>query len=418
MSEPVLACAEVVTEVRGRLGCITLNRPRALNALSLPMVRALVSVLLVWREDERVQAVAIRGMGKDGPFGAFCAGGDIRFFHQAVLAANAELEDFFTEEYSLNHLIHHYPKPYIAFMDGIVMGGGMGLCQGGALADPVGECESTGRASPSVRAQGGALADPVGECEGTGRASPSVRLSAPRLRIVTSRTRMAMPETQIGLFPDVGGGWFLARCLGHGGEWLALTSEVIGAGEALALQLADACFDPIRLGEAWDALTLLQRFDMDSLQAWQATYAIAAPASALPLETINRCFGQPDVLRIVQALEREPSDWAANTIKALRTHSPLLLQVTLEQIRRGVSMSLADELRMERDMVRHCFNARHLERFMTATDTMEGIRALVIDKDRAPKWNPPSLEEVTPEMVAGFFVSPWPAHAHPLRELN
>jgi enoyl-CoA hydratase/carnithine racemase len=394
MREALFACPEVVTEVRGGVACITLNRPRALNALSLPMIRALTAALLAWREDERVQAVAIRGMGKEGPFGAFCAGGDIRFFHQAVLAANAELEDFFTEEYTLNHLIHHYPKPYIAFMDGIVMGGGMGLSQGGSLADP------------------------VGECEGTGRASPSVRSRAPRLRIVTSRTRMAMPETQIGLFPDVGGGWFLARCPGHGGEWLALTSEVIGAGEALALQLADACFDPLHLGEAWDALAAQQRFETDSLLAWQANYAIAAPSSALPLQTIDRCFGQPDVLRIVQALEREPGEWAANTVKALRTHSPLLLQVTLEQIRRGAGMSLAEELRMERAMVRHCFNAHHMERFMTATDTMEGIRALVIDKDRAPKWNPSSLEEVTPEMVAGFFVSPWPAHAHPLRELD
>jgi len=130
MREDVFACPEVVTEVRGRVGFITLNRPRALNALSLSMIRALASILLIWREDERVQAMAIRGMGKQGPFGAFCAGGDIRFFHQAVLAANAELEDFFTEEYSLNHLIHHYPKPYIAFMDGIVMGGGMGISQG------------------------------------------------------------------------------------------------------------------------------------------------------------------------------------------------------------------------------------------------------------------------------------------------
>jgi enoyl-CoA hydratase len=254
-------------------------------------------------------------------------------------------------------------------MDGIVMGGGMGISQGA------------------------------------------------RLRIVTPRTKMAMPETNIGLFPDVGGGWFLARSPRHGGEWLALTSEVIGAGDALALQLADTCFDAARLGEAWDALASLARVDAASLQHWQQSYVAAAPAATLPLETIERCFGQPDVLRIVQALEQEPGEWAAATVKALRTHSPLMLQVTLEQIRRGGAMSLADELRMERDMVRHCFNTRHLERFMAATDTMEGIRALVIDKDRQPKWNPARLEDVTPAMVDGFFVSPWPAHAHPLHEL-
>ncbi len=363
-------CPEVQTEVRGRLACITLNRPRALNALSLPMIRALAAALLAWREDPAIDAVAIRGMGKEGPFGAFCAGGDIRFFHQAVLRGDAELEDFFTEEYALNHLIHHYPKPYIAFMDGVVMGGGMGISQGA------------------------------------------------RLRIVTPRTKMAMPETNIGLFPDVGGGWFLAQKHGHGGEWLALTSEVIGAGDALALQLADTCFDAARLGEAWDALAVLTSFDTTSLQAWEQPYLTSAPAAMLPLDLLARCFAQPTVLAIVQALEKEGGEWAATTVQALRTHSPLMLEVTLEQIRRGGSMSLADELRMERDMVRHCFNTRHLDRFMAGTDTMEGIRALVIDKDRQPKWKPSLLEDVTPEMVAGFFVSPWPAHAHPLRELT
>ncbi len=362
-------CPEVLTEVRGAVGCITLNRPRALNALSLPMIRAIAAALLAWRDDAAVQAVAIRGTGKEGPFGAFCAGGDIRFFHQAMLRGDGELEDFFTEEYALNHLIHHYPKPYLAFMDGIVMGGGMGISQGA------------------------------------------------KLRIVTPRTRMAMPETNIGLFPDVGGGWFLARCPRRGGEWLALTSEVVGAGDALALRLADTCFDPARLGEAWDALAAMSTIDAAGLQTWQQAYVTAAPQATLPLDTLARCFDQPDVLHIVQALEAEPGEWAAATVKALRTHAPLMLQVTLELIRRGAGMTLADELRLERDLVRHCFNTRHLERYMAATDTMEGIRALVVDKDRNPKWNPARLEDVTPEMVAGFFVSPWPAHAHPLRDL-
>ena len=362
-------CPEVLTEVRGRLACITLNRPRALNALSLAMIRALAAALLAWREDPAIEAVAIRGMGKEGAFGAFCAGGDIRFFHQAVLRGDAELEDFFTEEYALNHLIHHYPKPYIAFMDGVVMGGGMGISQGA------------------------------------------------KLRIVTPRTKMAMPETNIGLFPDVGGGWFLAQNPGHGGEWLALTSEVIGAGDALALQLADVCFDVAHLAEAWDALAALTSFDAPSLQAWQQVYLTPAPTAVLPLDMIARCFEPSTVLGIVQALEKESGEWAAATVQALRTHSPLMLEVTLAQIRRGASMSLAEELRMERDMVRHCFNTRHLDRYMAATDTMEGIRALVVDKDRQPKWNPARLEEVTPQMVAGFFEPAWPPHAHPLREL-
>jgi enoyl-CoA hydratase len=363
-------CPEVITEVRGTLGCITLNRARALNALSLPMVRALAAALLAWRDDPGVQAVAIRGMGKEGPFGAFCAGGDIRFFHQACLRGDAELEDFFTEEYALNHLIHEYPKPYIAFMDGIVMGGGMGVSQGATL------------------------------------------------RIVTSRTKMAMPETQIGLFPDVGGGWFLARCPGRSGEWLALTSEVIGAGEALAINLADVCFDSNLLVQAWDDLAGMPRFDAEHLQAWQARFQLTPPENTLPLAQIERTFNHPTVQDIVQALEREGGEWAGKTATQLRTHSPLMQEVTLELIRRGANMNLADELRMERDLVRHCFNARHLERFLTSTETMEGIRALVIDKDRTPKWNPPQLETVTPAMVQPFFVSPWPAHVHPLRELR
>jgi enoyl-CoA hydratase len=407
MNPGLPSCPEVLLEERGtgpaRLGCITLNRPRALNALSLPMVRALAQALRVWREDPAIHAVAIRGSGKEGPFGAFCAGGDIRFFHEAVLRGDAEVEDFFTEEYALNHLIHHYPKPYIAFMDGVVMGGGMGLSQGNALATPEGECEGVSRASPFVRAQGH-----------QGRT----------LRIVTPRTKMAMPETNIGLFPDVGGGWFLARCLRRGGEWLALTSEVIGAGDALALRLADACFDPARLHEAWETLAGLPSFDAGTLQAWRSDHEVVPPAATLPLDAIERCFDQPTVLAIVQALEGEVTRgashaaWAEATLKALRTHSPLMLEVTLQLTRRAASLNLADELRLERDLVRHCFNTQHLNRYLTQTETMEGIRALVIDKDRQPKWRPAQLEDVTPEMVAGFFVSPWPAHAHPLRDLT
>jgi enoyl-CoA hydratase len=361
--------SDVLFEINKGLGCITLNRPKALNALSLGMVRDLTQALLAWRDDPSIKAVAIRGSNKEGVFGAFCAGGDIRFFHEAVQRADAEVEDFFTEEYALNHLIHEYPKPYIAFMDGIVMGGGMGISQGASL------------------------------------------------RIVTPRTKMAMPETNIGLFPDVGGGWFLARCPQRGGEWLALTSEPIQAGDALALQLADACFDAARLPEAWDALTALPDYGEKALNQWQTQFEVKALPATLPLDAIERIFNQPTVLGIVKALEHETGEWAANTLKALRTHSPLMLQVTLELIRRGASMALADELRMERDLVRHCFNTRHLNRYTTQTETMEGIRALVIDKDRQPKWNPARLEDVTDDMVSPFFVSPWPGHAHPLRSL-
>ncbi len=362
-------CPDILAEVKGSVGLITLNRPKALNALNLPMVRALATLLIAWKNDPNVKAVAVRGMGREHAFGAFCAGGDIRFFHQSVLHGDAQLEDFFTEEYELNHLIHTYPKPYIAFMDGIVMGGGMGISQGASL------------------------------------------------RIVTQRTKMAMPETQIGLFPDVGGGWFLARCPGHSGEWLALTSEVISAGDAIAIHLADACFDPAKLDRAWDELARLGRYDTQELNEWQKHFQVPTPPSSLPLALIEKSFDQPTVFAIEKALMEEGSDWSKTCAAQLRSHSPLMQEVSLQLIRRGGPMSLADELRMERDMVRHCFNTRHLMRFMTETETMEGIRALAIDKDRQPKWNPEKLEMVTSDMVAGFFDPVWPPRAHPLRHL-
>lgn len=358
---------EVVTEVRGSAGLVTLNRPRALNALSLDMIRALTAALLAWRDDPRVERVALRGMGREGPFGAFCAGGDIRFFHQAVLAGDPRLEDFFTEEYELNHLIHAYPKPYVVFMDGIVMGGGMGISAHGSDAS---------------------------------------------LRIATERTKMAMPETNIGLFPDVGGGWFLARCPGRIGEYLALTGHLIGGADAVAARLADGVLPSSALAAAWDDLA-----DRDSFERLCESLR-SAPAAPSELGArradIDRFFALPTVRDIVQALEADGGPWATQTAADLRKRSPLMLHVTLEHLRRARHMTLAADLRMERDMVRHCFRLRP----GAAGETFEGIRALAVDKDHAPRWNPARIEDVTPEMVAAFFASPWPAHAHPLRGLG
>jgi len=362
--------AEVMAEVRGQTGFITLNRPAALNALNLSMIRALTTCLLAWRDDPKVQAVAIRGCNKAGPFGAFCAGGDIRFFHQALLSGDPTTEDFFTEEYTLNHLIHRYPKPYIAFMDGVVMGGGMGISQGASH------------------------------------------------RLVTRRTKMAMPETTIGLFPDVGGGYFLSRCPGYTGEWLALTGATLGGHDAVALGLADVCVDQALLQRAWDALALINPQDGTQLDAWIATYSIAcSPVDAMAKGEIDHYFSLDSVAAVVSALEADSSDWAQRTAGLLRQRSPLMLHVAFEQIRRARIMGIAEDLRMERDLVRHCFFPRHLGRGGAQTETAEGIRALVIDKDNAPKWQPARIEDITPEMVQPFFESPWLAHCHPLRDL-
>jgi enoyl-CoA hydratase/carnithine racemase len=361
--------SEVVTEVRGKTGLITLNRPKALNALSLGMVRQLAGALLTWRDDPAVSAVAIRGQGREGAFGTFSAGGDIRFFHQAALAGDPRLEDFFTEEYELNFLVDTFPKPYFSFLDGIVIGGGMGIA-------------------------------------GHGR-------SGQRMRLVTERTKMSMPETQIGLFPDVGGGYFLGRCPGRLGEYLALTCNVIVGAQAVAAGLADVLVDSSQLPALWEALGDGGVAGFERRLAKTASAPRAMPHDLFDRERIDRCFSRETVPAIVSALQADGSPWAVETVQALRRRSPLMQCVTLEQLRRGRAMALADVLRMERDMVRHCFHLRP----GLASETVEGIRALAIDKDNRPNWKPARVEEVDPQEVAAFFASPWPAHAHPLRLL-
>lgn len=372
----------VLIEERGHAGLITLNRPKALNALSLSMIREITAALLKWKDAAHIKLVAIRGMGKDkegnfNPFGAFCAGGDIRFFHQAALAGDPALEDFFTEEYSLNHLIHTYPKPYVVFMDGINMGGGMG-----------------------ISGHGGANS----------------------LRIATERLKMAMPETNIGLFPDVGGGWFLSRCMNSQpgvGEYLALSGQMLGASDALALGLADVALHSSALSALWDQLGSMPA-ERKALQYAMESIAASEDSIRAGLHFSFKhwaAFAAGDMLSIVARLEASAEEADRAVAASLRQRSPLMLAVTLELVRRARSMDLASELRLERDLVRHCFHTKHLGRSGAATETAEGIRALAVDKDHAPKWHPARLEDVTPEMVQPLFESPWPAEMHPLRSL-
>jgi len=362
MSEPT-----ILAERRGHLGILTLNRPQALNALSLEMVRLLTAQLLAWRGDAQVGAVLLRGVNRQGKAPAFCAGGDIRYFHAAALAGDPTLEDFFSEEYALNHLIHTYGKPTVVLMDGITMGGGMGLAQGCAM------------------------------------------------RVVTERAQLAMPETQIGLFPDVGGGWFLARAPGALGEFLGLSGHVLGAADSLAVDWADACVPSGRLEALVQALA--DATAADGVGALSAVNAFAAEAGAASLlahrALVDRVFGAPDLPAILAALAREEGEFAASLAQALARKSPLMMAVTLEQIRRARTLTLADELRLERGLVRQCFHLRPGR----ASETLEGIRALAVDKDHAPKWVPADVAGIDRALVEAFFVSPWPAHAHPLRDL-
>jgi enoyl-CoA hydratase/carnithine racemase len=359
----------VRTQVSNGTGFITLDRPKALNSLSLDMVRAITQALLDWRDDASVAAVVMRSSsGK-----ALCAGGDIRFFREVGLGTpqggSALLEDFFTEEYALNHLIHFYNKPYIALMDGVVMGGGMGISQGGP------------------------------DCG---------------VRVASSRMKMAMPEVNIGLFPDVGGSHFLSHAPGSLGMWLGLTGLTVGAADALYLGLADHY---VPEGE-WGALTALIDITQGSaLPAAIAAFAAplraalgASDASELEAQraVIDRHFSAGSVPAIMASLRGDDSPFAQKSLAAMEQRSPLMMCVTHELLQRGATLGVADCLRMERDLVRRNFEHGEI---------LEGVRALVIDKDNAPRWNPPTLDAVTPGMVARFFEPCWPAHAHPLRHL-
>jgi enoyl-CoA hydratase/carnithine racemase len=299
---------------------------------------------------------------------ALCAGGDIRFFHEAGHATptggSALLEDFFTEEYALNHLIHFYPKPYIAIMDGVVMGGGMGIAQGGP---------ETG------------------------------------LRIVTERTKMAMPEVNIGLFPDVGGSHFLSHAPGQVGNYLGLTGLTIGAADALYVGLADVFVPSAQLAELTALIETTPGAQLAGAIRSRFVETAGDSVLAAQRDIIDTHFGAGSVAAIMASLAGDDTPFAQKALSALRQRSPLMMCVTHEMLVRGASMNVADCLRMERSLVRR--NFEHGE-------VLEGVRALVIDKDNAPQWNPPTLDGVTPEMVGRFFEPVWPAHAHPLRHLN
>jgi enoyl-CoA hydratase len=291
------------------------------------------------------------------------------------LAGDPQLEDFFTEEYALNHLIHRYTKPCMVFMDGVVMGGGMGLAQGASL------------------------------------------------RIATDKTKMAMPETMIGLFPDVGGGFFLSRCQGALGEYLGLSGQMLNGAEAVFAGFADVLCPSSDLPAMWDSLPMLDWQHPDkALQQLTQPYTAATASAQTHTPAwwnaqLNNVFALADIHAIANALAAAADELSAAALQALHKRSPLMLAVTLEQIRRARHMGLADELRMERDMVRHSFHPAHLQRGPAHSDTVEGIRALAVDKDHAPKWQPQRLEDISADMVQAFFDSAWPVHAHPLRHL-
>jgi enoyl-CoA hydratase/carnithine racemase len=357
---------EVLSEIRNHVAIVTLNRPEALNALSLGMILQLRTLFGEFSADPEVFAVLIRGAGAK----AFCAGGDIRALYRSFKDAGSLHQEFFAAEYPLDYLLYSYPKPYAALLDGITLGGGMGISQGS------------------------------------------------RLRIVGERTQMAMPEVAIGFFPDVGGSYFLSRLPGMLGRYLALTGLKIGAADALYSQLADFYLSPAAVASIAGDLTTLQwgkdRF-ADLQRFLRARTATPESAPTLPAlrERIDAHFSKASVAAILGSLESETrgayAAWADETAKLMRSRSPTLLSVTLRQLQRGASMSLADCFRMELGMAVHSFEQG---------DFLEGVRAVLIDKDNKPRWRPSRIEDVTDSMIDAWFSERWRGAAHPLAALE
>jgi enoyl-CoA hydratase len=328
----------VIVRRDGRVGRILLNRPRVLNTLTLDMVRTFTRALETFASDPHVHAVVIEGAGDR----AFCAGGDIRALRDGQLSGDrTEVEAFFREEYGLNLLISTYPKPYIAMIDGICMGGGIGVSVHGPY------------------------------------------------RVATEHAMFAMPETAIGFFPDIGGTFFLPRLPGQLGIYLGLTGLRTTGPDAVHAGFATHFVSRANLPALSTALSEI------------GVAALARFAEPLPpctigphLEAIDKCFSADTIGEIAARLAAEPDEWAAAALKALRTVSPTALGFTLEAFRRGADMTLKQTLDAEFLLTRTT---------MAYPDFAEGVRAMVVDKDRHPKWQPARIEEIDQDVVAGMF---------------
>ncbi|MCC8397168.1 enoyl-CoA hydratase/isomerase family protein [Paraburkholderia sp. MMS20-SJTR3] len=361
---------EILFRVVNRVAIITLNRPAALNALSHAMVRELAMLVEHCRADSGIVALVLRGAGDKG----FCAGGDVREVHRLATANDPRWLAFFVDEYRLDYALQTFPKPVVALLDGIAMGGGMGLGQGA------------------------------------------------RLRVVTERSRLAMPETRIGLLPDVGASHFLNVMPAELALYVALTGATLGGADAVRLKLADLCVPSDWLASFEERLQRMPH-DGEPVRALRAVFEppcniVPHPPLAALTQPILRHFDRRSgVERIVatlrQDLEREPPrelrQWLQATHDALAAHSPTMLYVTREALLRGRQMTLAECFRMELGMVK---------RAIDDGDFREGVRAQLLDKDRRPRWSPATLAAVRPERVRQFLSSPWSIDAHPLAGLG
>jgi enoyl-CoA hydratase len=323
------------------VGRITLNRPQAIHALTTNMIALMTEALVAWCDDPGVELVLLDHSGERG----FCAGGDIRMLAESGAGDGKKAREFFFTEYRLNHLLFHYPKPRVAIMDGIAMGGGVGLSR---------------------------------PC---------------RFRVATERTTFAMPETGIGLFPDVGGGWYLSRMPDHIGLWLALTGARIKAADCQLLQLATDYVESARIPDLKAAIleaperteTLLTEFEGDA----------GRPAIAAHQDEIARLFAADSVEAIIEGLQAAGTEWAEAQLAVLSTKSPQTMKVAFRELQLGAqAKSFAENMAME-----YRIGARVVQRH----DFLEGVRAVIVEKDNAPKWNPPTPSAVDEATLDAIF---------------
>ena len=354
---------EIVRTVTNGVGLIKLNRPKALNALSENMIKILYTTLSDWKDDKNVALILIEGEGEK----AFCAGGDMRaLYDRRDNGVEEYAEPFFAEEYRMNILMHRYPKPIVVYMNGYVMGGGVGIAVAGTH------------------------------------------------RIVNERTKWAMPEMNIGFYPDVGGSFFLSRMKKNAGRYLALTSNIISGEDVLHLGAADyyinsASWDSLKdgiTGASWSGPDVKSR--LDAMINAASAEPEKAPALIANKEILNEAFGLETMEDITAALGRhraEGNEWAGKTLETLLAKSPISQKVTLEQLVRGAGLNLEDCFEMEMNLSLS---------FMSSHDFYEGTRSVLVDKDRNPKWEPDSYEKISNETIESFFSYPWKDGKSPL----
>ncbi|WP_319531393.1 enoyl-CoA hydratase/isomerase family protein [uncultured Cohaesibacter sp.] len=327
---------DILFEQRGCIGLITLNRVKALNALSRPMVNAMAAQLDLWRTDDSIKAVVVTSASEK----AFCAGGDIRAVYET---RGNPLYDFFYDEYRLNQAIHSYPKPYIALINGIVMGGGVGISMHG------------------------------------------------RFVVLGENTLYAMPEVGIGFFPDVGGSYLLPRMTGRSGYYCGMTGARLKQGDCFAFGLATHTIP----GEQFDGIIDRLAAGEDPQTVLDGMHQPIAPESTPEsIDEMNRIFGHDTVLDVLAGLKASDSDFATKTLAQISDKSPTSVHLTLEEIKRGDGQSFEDCMRMEYRMVK---------RILMDDDFYEGVRATLVDKDRNPHWNPDSFDKVDAARIEAHF---------------